>query len=402
MEQSLGDRIVQIRRRRSLTQAELAEAAGVSLDVITKLEGNRRAGARVSTLHAIARALKVKTSELLEGGGDLDRADNGDTANLLALRKILVPSLSQKAAREAPNIANLRAAVTDVTRLYHESRYQDLLAGIPDTIQDAEAAVAANDGDYKIIALRLLAQTYNMASLVLLQLRREDLSYEAARRSMTHAESAGDPILRAAVADNIGWIFQRQARFDDAEETVITMADAIEPSWSRANANHIAVWGRLLTRGASSAARNNRPEQSREFLSLARSAAARLGQDHMTYGSYWAAFGPTTVDTIEVENAVIMGEPDRALSLARSIRPGGDVRRSTWARYLLTLADAQAATRNPSEAVRTLRSAKDYAPEWLRYQRLARRLTQDLLESQAVRQARNLGLPELAEHMNIQ
>ena len=79
-ELTLGDRIGQIRRRRSMTQEELAERAGISADVIRKLEQNRRATAAIRTLHAIARALEVETSELLKQGVDLDNEDNGDAS----------------------------------------------------------------------------------------------------------------------------------------------------------------------------------------------------------------------------------------------------------------------------------------------------------------------------------
>ncbi|WP_083503398.1 helix-turn-helix domain-containing protein [Frankia casuarinae] len=68
-----GDRIAQIRRRRSLSQEELAARSGVSVAVIRKLEQNRRAGARIETLHALARGLNVKTSELFDNGESVAR-----------------------------------------------------------------------------------------------------------------------------------------------------------------------------------------------------------------------------------------------------------------------------------------------------------------------------------------
>lgn len=47
----LGDRLARLRRERMMTQEELAEQAGVSVDVVRKLEQHRKQGVRLETLH---------------------------------------------------------------------------------------------------------------------------------------------------------------------------------------------------------------------------------------------------------------------------------------------------------------------------------------------------------------
>lgn len=81
----LGARVAQVRRRRSLTQAQLAEAAGVSVDLVCKLEAGAKDGVRLGSLNALARALAVPTSTFLEmregpvmDAGDLLRAAAAD------------------------------------------------------------------------------------------------------------------------------------------------------------------------------------------------------------------------------------------------------------------------------------------------------------------------------------
>lgn len=49
--------LYELRRRRGLTQQELADAAGVSVDIIRKLEQGQRSSALLTTLMAIAQAL---------------------------------------------------------------------------------------------------------------------------------------------------------------------------------------------------------------------------------------------------------------------------------------------------------------------------------------------------------
>jgi DNA-binding XRE family transcriptional regulator len=64
-DEPVGRHIRRLRAAAHLTQAELAAGAGVSLDLIRKLEQEQRYTASVASLHKIARALDVDTGELL-------------------------------------------------------------------------------------------------------------------------------------------------------------------------------------------------------------------------------------------------------------------------------------------------------------------------------------------------
>jgi transcriptional regulator with XRE-family HTH domain len=399
---SLGDRIGQIRRRRGMTQEELAERSGISKPVIAQLEQNRREGARIKTLHALARALEVKTSDLLGDGVELDPEENGYTAQLLELRRVLIPSLIDTGEDvPVPAVAELRTSVLELARIYHESQLSKALGLLPDTLRNAERTAASQTGDYAMLTYRLLAHVYITASRTLVQVRHEDLAYEAIRRAMAYAEKAGDEMLYAMAGDSLCWIFLRQARFDDAEKTAERLAAAIEPSFGSANLTQMSAWARLQIQAAGAAARNNRPRQAQEFLSLARSAAARLGSDHLSFETYHARFGPTNVAMTDVECAMIAGEPDRALRLSRSIVIGDTKWRTSYTRYFVTLAEARVATRQYTGAVQDLIIVRDVAPEWLANQRAARDLVRQLLDVLPVQTSKGAGLAELAGGMDI-
>ncbi|MCA1710056.1 MAG: helix-turn-helix domain-containing protein, partial [Actinobacteria bacterium] len=64
-EWAVGERIRALRRAALMTQDDLAVAAGVSTDLIRKLEQGRRQTASIGSLHRIARALDVSLGELL-------------------------------------------------------------------------------------------------------------------------------------------------------------------------------------------------------------------------------------------------------------------------------------------------------------------------------------------------
>src|SRR4051812_38254747 len=88
---SIGDRIRHLRseRRPRLTQRELAERAGVSVDLIAKLEQGQKRAALLLTLSKIACALDVDVSTLLASPQrtvDVDR----QAAGVLALRRALI------------------------------------------------------------------------------------------------------------------------------------------------------------------------------------------------------------------------------------------------------------------------------------------------------------------------
>jgi transcriptional regulator with XRE-family HTH domain len=59
---SIGDQLGRLRTQRGLTQEQLAERAGVSVDVIRKLEQGSRATARIKTLVELAGAPSTRTS----------------------------------------------------------------------------------------------------------------------------------------------------------------------------------------------------------------------------------------------------------------------------------------------------------------------------------------------------
>jgi transcriptional regulator with XRE-family HTH domain len=63
---AFGKRVATIRLQRNMTQDELADKAGLSIDTISAIERGRR-WARLTTLHQLAKALRISTDELFKG-----------------------------------------------------------------------------------------------------------------------------------------------------------------------------------------------------------------------------------------------------------------------------------------------------------------------------------------------
>lgn len=69
--ETLGQRLEYARRRKVLTQAELAQAAGVALITVTRLENDvGTASPRPATVRRLAQALDIDPAWLLFGDGE--------------------------------------------------------------------------------------------------------------------------------------------------------------------------------------------------------------------------------------------------------------------------------------------------------------------------------------------
>ncbi len=85
----IGARLREIRKRRGLTQRELAEISGVSLSLIRKLEQGERTDTRIETSRQLAVALHVPTTRLV-GEGRQEGADEATTDHWAPVRRALI------------------------------------------------------------------------------------------------------------------------------------------------------------------------------------------------------------------------------------------------------------------------------------------------------------------------
>lgn len=125
-ESSIGDRIARLRLRRKLTQEGLAERAGLSVDIVRKLEQGVRQNARLTTLNALASALDVEPSLLVGQPTTFEVRDEGDRPSVLALRQAVSPVSDllgeESGTEEPPTIAALQAALRSTEVIRREGR----------------------------------------------------------------------------------------------------------------------------------------------------------------------------------------------------------------------------------------------------------------------------------------
>ncbi|MEV5596963.1 helix-turn-helix transcriptional regulator [Streptomyces sp. NPDC052496] len=375
----MGDRLARLRLRRGLTQEQLAEAAGLSVDVVRKLEQGRRRTARLSTLNALAAALDTEPSYLVGQPGtfEVQRPAQEDAPSVLALRRAVSPVsdlLGDEEYEDPPSIGQLRAALRSTDGIRREGRMGEIGVLLPSLIRDARMAAHAFTGAEAAAAHSVLAVAYQVAATTLAALGKEDAAFTAMERSVAAVRLCDDPRLETLSASTLSWVLTKQGRLADAERVATARADAIEPGF-RSPPRDIALWGILLLRAATAAVRQKRYAAVTDLLRMASAAAERIGEDLIVYA---IPFGPANAGIAKVNFLVEMEQSDRAVREARAV-PALACLPPTWrARFHVDRALAHHDLEDDTSAIRALLHAERDAPEWMRYHSTSRRLVAEL------------------------
>jgi len=369
---SIGDRIRQLRQERTptMTQRELAERAGVSVDTISKLEQGVKQTALIGTLHKIAGALDVDVSLLLARPARIDAGEPDDGGGIVPIRDALTAHVVEG---EPGDLDDLRESAGFAWRAYWQSRYGALGGLLPELI--VQARIAADPV--------ILSDVYGVTASMLVALGHPDLAYLAMERALRAAEDSGDQLRRAAVAGWLSWLLMHQTGrgAEEAQRLAIREADAIEPKMRDATPQHAAVWGGLFVSAAVAASRAEKIDEADELMQLARVAAVRIGDDPAAVRmDYHRPFGMPIVLQPSVDIAASTDRPELALDLARTMPADAAMPTATRARFLADVAYAQMALGRDTEAVGTLLKIEREAPTFLRYQPYPRSIVRELLE----------------------
>lgn len=380
---SVADRLIELRRKRGLTQEALAESAGISVGVVRKLE--QGGTARIENYHRLGRVLGVRTVWFMTSETPSPRADDLRDPVLADIRSAVNPPAGMRGRiypddDVPPNLQLLGRAVEAVAAHYQADRYDDVARLSPALVRSAHAHVDLLEGDDRAEAIRLRSDSLQLTARYLIQIREHDLSLIALRDALSDALAVGDQALAAACIGEQGWALLRQGRFDDVERLCADTADVLEPSkLSKAPKSTVAAWGYILMRAGAAAVRNNRPAEAREFQALAQSAGEVVGDEIATAGHM--RFGRTTALMNGMQNELVADRPDVALSMVDEIRPRQtQATQNTQQRYHLDQAAAHLKLRNVDRTTDIMMGLKAKAPTWFSQQQAARDITEDLLD----------------------
>jgi transcriptional regulator with XRE-family HTH domain len=379
-QKALGRRIAAERRRRGLSQPELARMVDRSVAWVSQVERGVRKVDRMSVLEALAAALGVPLAELAAEApvvaALIDESPGAD-----GLRLVLSGAYALRAmldGRRSPALSTLRTKARKAWDLTHAGRYTELTELLRSLIPNLETAARTVSEDQRAEVFELMAATYQACSAALAKLGEPEAAWIAADRAMAAAERAGNPLLVAAGAYRLVFVFINARHYDQAEETARTAAEALQPMADQGDSQAMSLWGGLNLQRAIVAAHVNDPDLAYSQLERVSQVAARLGEGRNEYNT---EFGPANVRLYEIAVAVELGDAGRALRAAAAVDTSG-LSAERQARMLIDVARAHAQRRQVGEAVAALLQAEAITPEQVRGHALVRQLVSDLLTMQ--------------------
>ena len=182
----------------------------------------------------------------------------------------------------SPALSTLRTKARKAWDLTHAGRYTDLADLLRGLVPDLETAARAVPEDQRAEVFELMAATYQACSAALAKLGEPEAAWIAADRAMAAAERAGNPMLVAAGAFRLVFVFIAARHYDQAEETARTAAEALWPMADRGDPQAMSLWGGLTLQRAVIAARVNDPDTAYDQLERARQIAGGSARDATT------------------------------------------------------------------------------------------------------------------------
>lgn len=397
---SIGDRLRALREFRDVTQEALAERAGCSVDTVRKLEQGRRRSASLAILLALARALDVELERLL--GQPTVTSSAPRDGGLLELRDAIqdvdaLPGvLAGDLADDAPAADAWMDSVQAATDLYWSGGYSELSGVLPLLLRDGRMVARETTGPEGERVWGRLALAYQLAASLAAQAGHNSWAYQAVEKQLAAAERASDPLMSGMGVSTLSWVLLRQGRWEQAQQVALRKADSLEPSFRKATASQLAVYGNLLISAATPAARRDHHDDAAELLNLAMATATRSGPVR----AYGSAFSLVDVQTQAV-NIALAGQDNRpadALGLATRVDLTAINRPVHLASHRVDVAHAQYATGDCDGALATLLEVEQLQPEWIRYQTLAAATVREMLEAE---RRRNTPLRGLAARLGV-
>jgi transcriptional regulator with XRE-family HTH domain len=390
---TIGERIKQLRNDVLMTQDDLAAAAGVSTDLIRKLEQGQRHTASIGSLHRIAAALDVDIGELL---GRESMPDAAPDAGVVALRQAVadVADLLGNVEGEPLSLRDAERSVTYLWGTYWSGRWNQLTGLIPQALIGLRATLHAADATNRPKAAEQLAWCYSVAANTLTHLRQPDAGFMAARRALDLVAGGDDALLAAVVKGSVSWQLLVSGRFAEAEQVAVRAAESIQPH-GEVPAQALSVYGSLLVQVANAAARDGRSGIAGDFLSSAREVAHRVGTDRVDYE---IPFGPSLVTMQTVDVDVVTEDYPAAVAAASRMPSNPGLPLASRCRHLADRAYAHAGLGQQDQALALLLTAEGMSSDWIRHQTLVRGVIRDLL---AAERRRSTPLRQLAQRIGV-
>jgi transcriptional regulator with XRE-family HTH domain len=380
----LGRRIEELRA--PMTQTELATRAGVSVDLIQKVEQGQRHTMSMPNLHKVARALDVDPSQLLAKTISLPSAE--ENSGVVAIRESLTRIdhlIGDEPPAEPLTVDEARRIVTYAWGAYWSGNLEQLGSLLPGLITRTLAMVRELPATEQAEAHDVAGNLFQLVTYTLVQLGHPDLAHLAVGDGLQHAENGADPLRAAVLRCTLSWLLLTQGRYAEAHRLATATAANVAPSGG-SPLPHWSVYGSLLLTGATAYGRAGDRPGARVLLAEAHEAAALTGNRN----DYESSFGPDMLllQTVDVE--VVTENYVDALTAATGMRPEAALPLAARARHLSDVALAHTKLGNVRPAIDAVRQMHHIAPLWTSHQALPTEIVRELREQSCPPELREL------------
>lgn len=373
---SVGQRLAAHRKRRNLTQEQLAGLVGISLSLMKKIESGVRPVTKFSLLVRFAQALRIGDMRDLTGV-PLPMVADGVHGHAMADSVRLAMTEYVPRSDDVPSLGQLARDVDSTWSAWQESspwRYARVGQALPALIRDVRGAVAAYEADDRHQALAETAKLYQLVRTWTKRVGEHELSWLAADRAMNAALEADDPDLVGSCAWNLAMILSAKGHTENASSVALVAIEDMAHLIADANDARLAVWGGLHLLAATEAARSDKAAEADRLLHEASPVADRLGETN----HFRMVFGPTNVALHRLSTLVELGRTRDALDTAESISVNAVQAVERRITYYLDSARCYARLGNDLAAIHMLQRLHAESPEELYYNSMARETLRSL------------------------
>ena len=372
-EAPIGRRLMRIRKARGMSLRVLAGLSGLDRTTLSRIETGRRALDKRSEVVAVANALRITPSELVEESESAPGAPGGRDEDMTAVQAVhcaLTAAEFGYPGGLALPLDLLRSRISFVREARRRGRLAEVAIRLPGLIRDLHTSIAAGRDVAELLPLATLLHVDVVAHWIH-DAGAPELRLKAAALARNTACEHGDTATLAVATwgTSVALLTERMLDLAQAELDAITA-----PATTAATAG---VLGGLLMTQALVASVDKRLADVDAPMEVATELAQRFGGADDRLGF---AVGPAEVGVRRMKLALEAGEPDRAVCLAEHVRPQelSFVARITgyWMEYGQALARLRG---RQDDAVRALRTAEQLFPQRVRRNPFVRDALADLL-----------------------
>ncbi|WP_327724382.1 helix-turn-helix transcriptional regulator [Streptomyces europaeiscabiei] len=354
-----GARIKTARKRRRLTQRELADLSRVSYSTLTKVEQGH-IPASPSVIGALAHALSVPVTELT-GQPYLEELQQDQLDGLIQpIREALnLYDLGGDPDVTPRRLGELAVQAEEMCKLVRATNIKQAAAELPALICEA-TTVAHTDGTTE--AWQTLASSYRTAYDVATKLGFIDLSAIALDRLEWAAQRASDPVLGGMRQYLRALAYLRASDYGTGHRLIHLGMATLEQA--DRGLERDVVTGQLHLGAAVLAGRDKDGDAAEGHLAEAGRIADRTGPAEQVH---WLSFGPTNVGVHRISVLAELDQYGQAVEKAQTMTVPSDWPPSRTAHHYAEVARAQMWTGRTEEAFRNLLTARKLAPQQTRY-----------------------------------